>query len=63
MGIGGRANELRAAIEEILNLSIYWHELADSLEITDRAKSDIAHLYYGLPAPGCDLELLINMSY
>jgi hypothetical protein len=62
MGLEGRANELRAATEEILNLSTYWHELVDSLEITDRAKLDIAHLYYGLPTPDSDLELLIKRA-
>jgi hypothetical protein len=62
MGLEDRAKELQAAIEDILHLKKYWHEFISELNLTDRAKLDIAHLYYGLPAPDCDLELLIRAT-
>jgi hypothetical protein len=62
MGLEKRAKDLKEAINDILPLSTYWHEFIQKLGITDRAKLDIAHLYYGLPAPDCDLEMLIRRA-
>ncbi|PNF41068.1 hypothetical protein B7P43_G06243 [Cryptotermes secundus] len=62
MGLDKRAKELAQTIKEILELDTYWHEFISSLNITDRAKLDVAHLYYGLPAPDCDLELLVKRA-
>lgn len=60
MGLEKRAKELEQNIKDILLLEDYWHEFILTLEITDRAKLDMAHAYYGLPAPDCDLELLLK---
>jgi hypothetical protein len=62
MGMDQRAKDLRKVTEEILELKTYCHGFVSSLDITDRAKLDIAHLYYGIPAPDCDLELLVRRA-
>jgi hypothetical protein len=62
MGPEERAKDLRETIEGILHLSKYWNDFVEGLNISDRAKLDISHLYYGLPAPYCDLEMLIHRA-
>jgi hypothetical protein len=62
MGLANREKELGKMIEDILKLKVYWHELVNTLDITDRSKLDHAHLYYGLPAPDCDIELLVKRA-
>lgn len=44
MGLEERAKELDTAIKEILEMPKYWHEFISELDLTDRAKLDIAHL-------------------
>jgi hypothetical protein len=62
MGMDSRAKDLRETIEDILKLRVYWHGLITSLDVPDRAKLDLSHLYYGLTAPDCDLEQLIRRA-
>lgn len=62
MGLEERAKELKSAIKDILELPSYWHEHSSSPHLTDRARLDMAHLYHGLPAPDCDIELLIKRA-
>lgn len=53
-----KAESLTAAIADILPLPTYWHDKVLKLDVPDRAKMDLANLYYGLPSPDCDLRML-----
>jgi hypothetical protein len=58
MGGEVRATELEEVITSILDLPTLWHTHISDLDVTDRSKLDLAHLYYGLPAPDCDLRVI-----
>lgn len=58
----GKSRELKAIIADILPMSMYWHEFISRLDCTDRARLDLAHCYYGLPSPDCDVRLLIDRA-
>jgi len=51
MGWKERSEGLKKEIANTLLLSKYWHEVILELCITDRAKLDMAHLYYDFPSP------------
>ncbi|APG78069.1 RNA-dependent RNA polymerase [Hubei qinvirus-like virus 1] len=53
-----KSANLREAIAGILPLDSYWHDHLSNAGISDRAKMDLANLYYNLPSPDADLESL-----
>lgn len=53
-----KTRKLTEDIKEVLNLSMQWHELFDSVDLADRQKLDMMTLYYAFPSPDCDLRLL-----
>lgn len=61
-GYEDKTRAMRESIPEIVKLRTYWHDRISTLPINDRAKLDIANLYYCLPAPDCTLPLLFRKA-
>jgi hypothetical protein len=53
-----KTKEMEALIRDIIPLPVYWHEIIARLDVADRARLDIANMYYALPCPDCNLQAL-----
>lgn len=57
-----KSRKLTRMIKEILALDEYWHEFLRSLGISCRSQLDVAHVFYALPAPDCNIKYLFERA-
>lgn len=59
IGLERRSNELRAIIESVSLLKVYWHGRVSTLPVKDQIKLEFATFYYTLPSPDADIDVII----